>query len=202
MSRGLFAFILSGAIAALIAAVVFGPNWTGLLSTSDTAVEDSSFTPAEIEKMIADWPIALAEVDTALVEYRKIGGSRAGERAIRRGVQANVFQRQQWPNGRGEYLISYFFMLRNSILKYSDQHSALGYFMEHYEQNDAVSPELRELQISQIQTMLNQIDDAPDLLEYPPGDVELMVRYFDRFHEMLVSYGRPSGYTTSSQTSR
>lgn len=74
--------------------------------------------------------------------------------------------------------------------------------MEHYEQNDAVSPELREVQISQIQTMLNQIDDAPDLLEYPPGDVELMVQYFDKFHNMLVSYGRPAGYTASNTVSR
>ena len=202
MSRGLFAFILSGAIAALIAAVVIGPNWSGLLNTADPVINDSSFTTTEIEKMIKDWPVALEEVDKALVEYRTVGGSRAGERAIRRGVQANVFMKQEWPRGRGEYLISYFFMLRNSILKYSDQHSALGYFMEHYEHNEAVSPKLRELQISQIQTMLDQIDDAPDLLEYPPGDVELMVQYFDRFHEMLVSYGRPAGYTTSSQTSR
>ncbi len=132
----------------------------------------------------------MAAVDEALREYRNIGGSRTGEAAIRRGVQANTFTGLGWNSGRAEYLFSYLYMLRNALLKNTDQHRALGYFMEHYQRNQAVNEELKEWQIDQIEMLPKQINDAPDINEFPPGDVELMARYFDRFHTMLVNYGR------------
>ena len=73
--------------------------------------------------------------------------------------------------------------------------------MEHYQQNSAVSVELKSWQIDQIDQLLKQINKAPDLSEYPPGDVELMVQYYDRFHAMLVGYGRPPGFS-QQQASR
>ena len=202
MRKGLFAFFLSATVAALIAVLVLGPDWNGLFSTSDEIPAQSTFTPTEVEKIIIDWPIALAEVDKALKQYRNVGGSRSGEAAIRKGVQTNVFKRKQWPEGRAEHLISYLFMLRNSLLKYSDQHRALGYFMEHYEHNDAVSAELKAWQIDQIGDLLKQVNDAPDLTAYPPGDVELMSRYFERFHQMLLGYGRSPGFASQVQAGR
>lgn len=61
--------------------------------------------------------------------------------------------------------------------------------MEHYEQNDAVSTELKEWQIEQITILLGQIN-APQCKQVSPGDVELMQRYFDRFHATLVGYSQ------------
>ena len=81
-------------------------------------------------------------------------------------------------------------MLRNALMKNTEQHRALGYFMEHYERNDAVSAELKEWRIEQITMLLGQINGAPNVSGFPPGDVELMQRYFDRFHAMLVGYGQ------------
>ncbi len=202
MSKGLFAFFISGAITALVAVVILGGDWSGLFSSSDETRTPSSFSPAEVEKIIADWPIAMQASDQALIEYRNIGGSPRGEAVVRKGVQANTFSRQNWEAGRAEYLISYLLMLRNSILKYSDQHRALGYFMEHYEQNKSVSAELKTWQIDQIDVLLKQINDSPDISEYPPGDVELMVEYFERFHEMLVGYGRQPSLAARTQASR
>ncbi|NKB44977.1 MAG: hypothetical protein GKS03_11935 [Alphaproteobacteria bacterium] len=202
MSKGLFAFFISVAGSALIAALAFGLDWEGLFSDTDAAQTPSSFTTAEVEKIIEDWPIALTATERALTEYRAIGGSRSGEAAVSRGIQANMYSRQGWDRGRAEFLISYLFMLRNSILKYSDQHRTLGYFMEHYQQNSAVSVELKSWQIDQIDQLLKQINKSPDLNEYPPGDVELMVLYFDRFHAMLVGYGRPPGFVAQQQASR
>ncbi|MBT4740853.1 MAG: hypothetical protein HN793_01855 [Rhodospirillaceae bacterium] len=195
MSKGLFAFFISLAVSALIAVLAFGLDWDGFFSDTDTAQTPSTMSTVEVEKIIKDWPVAIAATDQALKEYRAIGGSRGGEAAVSRGVQANMYARQGWVRGRAEFMISYLFMLRNSILKYSDQHRTLGYFMEHYEQNSAVSVELKSWQIDQIDQLLKQINKAPDLSEYPPGDVELMVRYFDRFHAMLVGYGRPPGFS-------
>ncbi len=190
MSKGLYAFFLSGMALAVIALVAMAVDWSNLFQQSDPTPEQSTFTSAEVRKIIEDWPVAMAEIDKALKEYRAIGGSRTGESAIRRGVQVNTFIRLGWREGRAEYLISYLFMLRNALLKNTEQHRALGYFMEHYESNDAVSAELKELQIDQIEMLLTQINEAPKVDEFPPGDIELMARYFNRFHSMLVGYGR------------
>ena len=195
MSKGLFAFFISAAVTALVAVTIMGGNWSELFSSSEDIQSPSSFTPDEVEKILKDWPVAMETSDQALTEYRNIGGNPSGEAVIRKGVQANTFARLNWEAGRAEYLISYLLMLRNSILKYSDQHRALGYFMEHYEQNKSVSAELKSWQIKQIDVLLKQINNAPDINEYPPGDVELMVKYFDRFHEMLIGYGRQPGFS-------
>lgn len=202
MSKGLFAFILSGMAAAVIAALTVNIEWDGLLTSPEPTPANATVTTSEFERIMNDWPVVMAEVDEAVQEYRNIGGSCAGENAIRRGVQANMFSRLGWEEGRGEFLTGYLFMLRNSILKYSDQHRTLGYFMEHYEQNDAVSAELRDWQIDQIDMLLQQIDRAPDLNDYPSGDVQLMVRYFDEFHAMLIGYGRPAGFAQAMQARR
>ena len=61
--------------------------------------------------------------------------------------------------------------------------------MEHYERNDSVSAELKEWQIGQITILLGQIN-APQCKRVPTGDVELMQRYFERFHAMLVGYSQ------------
>lgn len=202
MSKGLFAFFILGAITALVAVVILSGDWSEWFSPSNDTQSPSSFTPAEVEKIIQDWPIAMEDSDRALIEYRNIGGSPSGEAVIRKGVQANTFARLNWAARRAEYLISYLLMLRNSILKYSEQHRALGYFMEHYEQNKTVSAELKAWQIEQIDVLLKQINEAPDISEYPPGDVELMVRYFEQFHEMLVGYGRQPGFSAQRRASR
>lgn len=202
MSKGLFAFILSAMTAALVAAMVLNVEWDGLLTSQEPKPLNATVAPAEFEKIIKDWPVVMAEVDEAVSGYRNVGGSYSGETAIRRGVQANTFKRLGWQNGRGEFLTGYLFMLRNSILKYSEQHRALGYFMEHYEQNQAVSSELKAWQINQIDMLLQKIDEAPDLDAYPSGDVELMVRYFDEFHAMLIGYGRPQGFAEAMQARR
>lgn len=202
MGKGFFAFVISASVAVLVAAVVMNVEWDGLLTTQEPMPLNATVTPAEIEKVIEDWPIVMAEVDEALAGYRNVGGSRTGEAAIRRGVQANMFKRLGWQEGRGEFLTGYLFMLRNSILKYSEQHRALGYFMEHYEQNEAVSAELKAWQINQIDMLLQKIDEAPDLDAYPSGDVELMARYFDEFHAMLIGYGRPAGFAEAMQARR
>jgi hypothetical protein len=194
MNKGLFSFFITIAIGAIVGSVVFGPNWGNPFASREEVIGETTFTAAEIDKIIADWPVVMAEVDDALIEYRNVGGSRTGEAAIRRGVQANIFARLGWPQGRGEYLISYLFMLRNSILKYSDQHRALGAFMGHYERNDAVSPELRNSQVGEIESVLDQINDAPDLEAFPSGDVALMVEHFEDFHTMLSDYGRRRGF--------
>lgn len=202
MSRGLFAFVVSAMIAAIIAAVGTNIEWSGFFASEEAAPLNATITPAEFEKIIQDWPVVMADVDDALEGYSNIGGSRSGEAAIRRGVQTNSFKRLGWTDGRGEFLTAYLFMLRNSILKYSDQHRTLGYFMEHYEQNDAVSAELKDWQINQIDMLLQKINEAPDISAYPSGDVELMVRYFDQFHAMLIGYGRPAGFAKAMQARR
>ncbi len=138
-------------------------DWDGLFADNDTPQTPSSFSTAEVEKIINDSPIALADAEEALEEYRAIGGNRNGEAAVSRGVQANMFSRLGWEHGRAYFLIRYLFMLRNSILKYSDQHRTLGYFMEHYQQNSAVSVELKSWPIDQIDQLLKQINNSPDL---------------------------------------
>lgn len=202
MGRGLFAFVVSGLVAAIVATVGAHFEWGGFFSSQEPAPANATVSPAEFEKIIQDWPVVMAEVEESLREYRNIGGSRGGEDAIRRGVQANMFDRLGWEEGRGEFLSSYLFMLRNSILKYSDQHRTLGYFMEHYEQNDAVSAEMKKWQIDQIDMLLTEINKAPDVADYPSGDVELMVRYFDDFHNMLIGFGRPAGFAEAMQARR
>ncbi len=147
MSEAQFRFFFTGAIVAILTVIIVGVDWASLFEGDDAIPAQATFSPAEIEKIIEDWPVAMGEVDEALNEYRNIGGSRSGEAAIRRGVQTNIFARQGWDAGRAEYLISYLFMLRNSLLKNSDQHRALGYFMEHYQRNQAVSEELKAWQI-------------------------------------------------------
>lgn len=139
MNKGLFAFFLSGTVVAIVVVLVIGIYWDGFFERTDLIPEQSTIRPTEVLKIIEGWPVAMAEVDNALREYRAIGGSRYGESAIRLGVQANIFSRLGWPEGRAEYLISYLFMLRNALLKNSEQHRTLGYFMEHYERNEAVS---------------------------------------------------------------
>ena len=194
MNKGLNSFFITIAIAAILSALVFGPDWGNPFASNTDVQGQSTFTAAEMEKMIRDWPVVMAEVDDALREYKNVGGSRRGEAAIRRGVRQNAFKRLGWPPDRGEYLISYLFMLRNSILKYSEQHRALGYFMEHYERTDAVSPELKSRQAGEIDDVLKQINAAPDLQAFPPGDVALMVEHFEAFHAMLSDYGRSRGF--------
>ena len=194
MSRGLNSFLITVAVAAILSALIMGPDWPNPFSESEETNAEASFSASEIEKLLNDYPVVMAEIDDAVGEYRNVGGSPGGEAAIRRGVQATAFQRLGWQPGRGEYLVSYLFMLRNSILKYSEQHSALGAFMEHYEQNEAVSPELRDRQVREIENVLAQINDAPDLESFPPGDVDLMAKYFEPFHKMLVEYSRTRGF--------
>jgi len=196
MSRGLNSFLITIAVGAILAAVIMGPEWSNPFAEPPEVSSETSISPAEIEKLIRDYPTVMGEVDDAVAEYRNVGGTSGGEAAIRRGVQATVFQQLGWQPGRGEYLVSYLFMLRNSILKYSEQHSALGAFMEHYEQNDAVSPELRDRQVGEIRNVLAQINSAPDLESFPQGDIELMVLYFEPFHEMLVGYSRSRGFVS------
>ena len=190
MTQTQFRIAFAGTIIAILTVIGVGVDWPNVFTSTDTIPEQATFSPAEIEKIIEDWPVVMAEVDSALKEYRDIGGSRSGENAIRRGVQANTFARLGWSDGRAEYLVSYLYMLRNSLFKNTGQHRALGYFMEHYLRNQAVSEELKEWQIDQIELLLNQINEAPNVNEFPPGDVELMARYFDQFHAMLVNYGR------------
>lgn len=191
MSKGLFVFCISATVAMIIFAAAMGLGLRFPFQSTDTVLQETTFTAEELEKIIIDWPEAMAAVDEALAEYRATGGgNRSGEAAIRRGVQSNVFSRQGWRDGRAEYLTSYLYMLRNALLKNSEQHRALGYFMEHYQRNEAVSSELKAWQIEQITVLLEQINTAPDLNAFPPGDVALMSQYFDQFHSMLVNYGR------------
>ncbi len=196
MSKGLNSFLITVAVAAILSALIMGPDWPNPFAETEEIEAETTVSASEIERMIEDYPVVMAEVDNAIAEYRNVGGSPGGEAAIRRGVQATVFQQLGWEPGRGEYLVSYLFTLRNSILKYSEQHNALGAFMEHYEQNDAVSPELRDRQVNEIQNVLAQINSAPDLEIFPPGDVNLMAQYFEPFHEMLVDYSRSRGFVS------
>ena len=189
MNKGLFVFLLSVSITAIVVAVGIGLNWVGFPAKTASVSSQTTFTAAEVRKIIDDWPIAMLEVDRALTEYRAIGTSSSGETVVRIGAQTRAFRRLGWPEGRAEYLISYLYMLRNALLKNTDQHRALVYFTEHYKRNQAVSEEIKASQIEQISIFLKQINEAPEIGEFPPGDVELMTHYFQSFHDMLVGYG-------------
>ena len=168
-------------------------DWPSLFQGNDDTPSQTTFSPDEIERLLKDWPISMAEVDKALTEYRNLGGDLSAESAIRRRVQANMYDSLGWTAGRAEYLIRYLFMIRNALIKNSEQHRALGYFMEHYQRNQTVDSEIKMKQIEEIRDLLGQIDEAPDIGVFPPGDVELMLRYFEDFHTMLLNYGSQSG---------
>ena len=72
MSKGLFAFFISLAVSALIAVLAFGLDWDGFFSDTDTAQTPSTMSTVEVEKIIKDWPVAIAATDQALKEYRAI----------------------------------------------------------------------------------------------------------------------------------